>query len=70
LGGGPEVAFAEDVEHHDRDLVVHAEGEGGGIHDLEPAPEGVAVGDRLETLGPGIGPRIRIIDAVHLGGFE
>jgi len=70
LGGGPEVALAEDVEHHDGDLVVHAKGEGGGIHDLEPAPKGIAVGDRLEPLGAGIGPGIRIIDAVHLGGFE
>ena len=70
MGGSPEVALAEDVEHHDRDLVVHAEREGGGIHDLESAPEGVAVGDRLETLGPGIGPGIRIIDAIYLGGFE
>jgi len=70
LGGGAEVALAENVEHHDGDLVVHAEGEGGGVHHLEPASEGVAVGDRLEALGSWIGSGIGIVDAVHFGGLE
>ena len=70
LGGGAEVALAENVEHHDGNLVVHAEGKGGGIHHLEPASEGVPVGNGLETLGPRVGAGIGVVDAVHFGGLE
>ena len=70
LGGGAEVALAENVKHHDGDLVVHAEGESGGVHHLETASEGVPVGNGLETLGPRVGAGIGIVDAVDLGGLE
>jgi len=70
LGGGAEVALAENVEHHDGNLIVHAKGKGSGVHDLKPAAQGVAVGDRLEALSPGVGAGIGVVDAVYLGGLE
>jgi hypothetical protein len=38
----------EQVEDHDRQGVVHAERDGGGVHDLEAAVQHVHVGDVVE----------------------
>src|ERR1700710_3065418 len=40
-----DVPLDEQVEHHDRHLVVHAEAERGGVRDLEALLQDLAVGD-------------------------
>ena len=55
---------------HDRHLVVVAQGRGGGVHDLEVAVEDLAVADGLEALGVGVGARVRVVDAVDVGGLH
>src|SRR4051794_885951 len=40
-----DVPLDEQVEHHDRHVVVHAEAEGGGVGDLEALLQHLAVGD-------------------------
>ena len=51
-------------------MVVHAEGEGGGVHDAKLAGEGVAVGEGAEADGGGILLWVGGIDAVDLGGLK
>src|SRR5262245_3110809 len=65
-----QVVRFEKIENDDRHLVVHAERKGGGIHHGQLADERFLVGDLRETLGVGILVGIRVVDAVHFGGFE
>jgi hypothetical protein len=37
LGGGSKISLTENIEHYDGDFIIHAEGESGGIHDLQAA---------------------------------
>src|SRR5690625_4487165 len=60
--GAGDVAGAVQAEHHHRLGVVHAEAEGGGVHDLQAALEGVVVGDVLELARVGVGARIGVVD--------
>src|SRR5581483_5909756 len=47
---GPDhVPLAHQREHHDRQPVVHAQGDRRGVHDLEPAAEVLAVVQPLEA---------------------
>src|SRR5215470_12329513 len=48
-----DVAGAREVEHDDRQLVVHAERDGGGVHDAESLIE------HLDVAGPLDAPRAR-----------
>src|SRR5690242_20514465 len=43
-----------DVEHDDRKPVVHAHGEGGHVHDLEPAVDGFGIAQGIVSDGGGI----------------
>src|SRR5689334_20819728 len=43
-----QVAGRAQVEHHDRQLVVHAQGDGRGVHDLEPLLEDLQIRDLFE----------------------
>jgi len=70
LGGGSQISLSENIEHHDRDFIIHAEGESGGIHDLQAAAQGVPVSDGLKALSAGVGLGIGIVDSVYLSGLE
>ena len=51
-GGGQHpaaVGIHHEIEHHDRQFLVHAEGDGRGVHDLEPPVQDVDVADGVET---------------------
>src|ERR671919_2854931 len=48
-----DVAGSGQVEHDDRQLVVHAERDRGGVHDLEAAVEHLDVRDPRQALGAG-----------------
>src|SRR5258706_1706036 len=62
--------FLEDAEDIDRQLLVAAQRQRGGVHDLEIAR------DRLVEADLGVARRARValriggVDAVHLGGLE
>ena len=70
FGCGPQIPLAKHIKHHDRNLIIHAEGKRGRVHDLQPSPQSVPISDRLEPLRPRIGPGIGIVNAVHLRGLE
>src|SRR4029077_19315814 len=57
------VALVPDVEDVDRQVVVHAERERRRVHHLEPPLDRLAVADRGDELGLGIGRRIGVVDA-------
>src|SRR5687767_6987245 len=61
----PDVSRRLQVEHHNRELIVHAEGDGGGVHHFQPTAEHLEVGDRLEHLGIGLHHRVGVIHPVH-----
>ena len=52
LEGTADVARLHQVEHHDGQLVVHAEGDGGGVHDLQALVEDLHVGDLVVAWWP------------------
>ena len=54
-----------DVEHHQRNLVVHAEARCRRIHDGKPPVQDLDIGKLVEFLGVGILVRIGIIYAVY-----
>ena len=66
FGCGPQIPLAKDIEHHDRYLIIHAEGKCGRVHDLQSSPQSVSIRDRLKALCPRIGSGIGIVDPVHL----
>src|SRR5689334_2852446 len=58
------VALTHEVEHHDGQVVVHAERDRGGIHGPQALVQHVEVGDLVELGGVGVGLRIVGVDAV------
>src|SRR3954449_5817535 len=46
--GPGDVAVGEQVEHHDGHRIVHAEADGGGVHDLQSAHQHLVVGELVE----------------------
>src|SRR5688500_8744855 len=60
-----QVMWFEQIENDDGHLVVHAETEGGRIHDLELLLQGFEIGDAREALRFRILLRITVVDAVH-----
>src|SRR5262245_36931239 len=66
----PDVAPPGEIEHHDGELVVHAERDGRRVHHRQSPVERFDVADagelhRLRVLG-----RIGRVDTVHLGGLQ
>ena len=61
-----------EVEDHDRQLVVHAEGDGGGVHHLEALVEDLDVGELGELGGLGVEQGVVGVDAVdaRVGALE
>ena len=65
-----DVALAREVEDHDRELVVHAERDGGGVHHLQAAVEHLDVAHARQLHRRLVLGRIGGVDAVHLGRLE
>src|SRR3989338_11549734 len=65
-----DIAGGMQVEDQDGDVVLHAEREGAGVHELEPFVYGRHVGDVLDELHLGVLLGVAGVDAVHLGGLE
>src|ERR1700733_838756 len=61
---GGDGAGLVDGEDDDRDSVVAREREGGGVHDLQFAGDGLVVGEAFVALGVGVLLRVRGVDAV------
>src|ERR1019366_350311 len=65
--GSANVAGLHDVEHDDRQPVVHAEGDRGGVHHREATVEHFEVADLGEFHRVGMLEGIRRVDAVDTG---
>jgi len=65
-----DIAFARDVEDHDGDVVLFADGKGGLIHHTQVVGDALVVGDMQVAYGVRVFARIFIVDAIHVGGFE
>src|SRR4051812_40792531 len=52
-------------EDQHRQSILLAQAERGGVDHLEPAPQCLVEGYRVELAGGGIGPRVGRVDAVH-----
>jgi hypothetical protein len=62
-----DVVVRGDVEDQDRQVVVHAQGHRGRVHDLEPPIEHFHVLELVELDGVRVGDGVLVVDAVHLG---
>ena len=65
-----EVAGLADVEHDDRNIVIAAEGDRGGIHDLEVVAQHRVEADLVVALGGRDLLRIGGVDAVDARSLE
>src|SRR3954467_9757693 len=61
---GPHVALGHEVEHDDRNVVLHAQRHRGGIHRAEAAVDDVDVADLCEQRRLRVGARIVGVDAL------
>ncbi len=68
--GVGKISVGCEIEDDDGDVIVHAEAEGGGVHDVEPLGEALLEGDGVVADGVGIFPWVAIVNTVHLGGLE
>ena len=59
-----------EVEDHDRQVVLHAQGDRRRVEHLELVAEDVVVAEALVAGGGRVLHRVRVVDAVHLGGLE
>src|SRR5215467_1593671 len=66
----PDIAPSGEIEHHDGELVIHAERDGGGVHHRQTPIERLDVTHPGKLHRGGILGGIGGIDAVHLGGLE
>src|SRR5258706_7985572 len=66
----PQRVLLEDAEDVDRQLLVAAQRERRGIHDLEVSLDRLVEADAGVTLRARVGLRIGGVDAVDLGGLE
>src|SRR5262244_4112231 len=66
----PDIAPSGEIEHHDGELVVHAERDGGGVHDRQAPVERLDVTHPGKLHRGGILGGISGVDAVHLGSLE
>src|SRR5438132_6956609 len=58
----PDVAVAPIVEHEDGKAIVATQGDGRGVHHLEPAGQHLRVLDRLELVRSRMSGRIGVVD--------
>src|SRR3954462_9831026 len=65
-----QVSRGAQVEDDDRELVVHAQGDGGGVHHLEPLFQDLDVGNGIVFGGVFVDHRVGGVDAVDLGPLE
>ncbi len=66
----PDAVRCHEIENDDGHFVVHAEGECGGVHHLQPFGEGFRVGDTVVPCRRRILFWIGGVDAIDLGCFE
>src|SRR5688572_20744062 len=66
----PQRAGLEDAEDGDRQLLVAAQRERGGVHHLQIARDGLVEADLRVALGARIALRVGGIDAIHLRSLE
>ena len=59
-----------EVKDHDRQVILHAERDGGGVEDAQPIDQHLPVGDGWVPLRIGMLHRILVVDAIHLSGLE
>src|SRR5918995_5164095 len=64
-GDAPDVALRQ-LEHVDREPVVHAQREGGRVHHLEPALDRLEVRELGDELRGRILVRVPVVDALYL----
>src|SRR5512137_1541399 len=63
-----DIAGNVEIEDDDGKAVVHAEGDGRRVHDLEVLLEHLEVGEAVILHSGTVLHRVRAVDAVHLGG--
>src|SRR3954466_4544389 len=63
-------AGLEDAEHVDRQLLVAAQRQRGGVHDLKVSHDRLVEADARETLRARIALRVGRVNAVHLGRLD
>src|SRR5688572_17041161 len=66
----PDIARCLEVEDENRQLVVHAERNRGGVHYLQALLEDLQVRDLLVADRVRMLHGIRVVDPVHFGGLE
>src|SRR5712692_4620816 len=65
-----DVAGLEKVEDHDRHVVVHAQRQGGVVHDLDAPVQHLKIVEVLELDCLGVELRVGRVDAIDLGCFQ
>src|SRR6266702_7388246 len=58
------------VEDEDRQGILAAEADGGGVHHAQPHLQHVGDTDRLEHLRVAVPGRVAVVDALDLGGLH
>src|SRR5688572_14852251 len=66
----PQRVLLEDAEHVDRQLLLAAQGERGGVHDLQVARDRLVEADLRVALGARVALGVGGVHAVDLGGLE
>ena len=70
-GGNPrDVVGLVEVEDDDRQVVLHAQGNGRRVEDLELVAEEVRVLESSVATGARVGERVAVVDPVDLGGLQ
>src|SRR5215831_20430081 len=64
-----DVAVHPEIEHFDRDAVLHAQRDGCRVHDLKARSQSVPVGNALQETRGRLHIRIGVVDAVDLRGL-
>src|SRR5436853_2901095 len=65
-----DVPLVAKVEHEDRQLVLHAERYGGGVHHAVSLPQEIRVPKRVDPIGGGIEHGVGGVDADDLRPLE
>src|SRR6266511_2291224 len=68
--GAANVASGVQVEDQDRQGVFAAEADGGGVHHAQPQLQHVGKADGVEHLRVAVPRRVRVVDALDLGGLH
>src|SRR6266511_2723769 len=65
-----DVPLPAEVEHDDRKGVLAAQGDRGGVHDLQPQRQELGVADGLEAMGAGLAVGVGVVHAVDLRALQ